>query len=232
MAVMPMFPLGTVLLPGAVLPLHVFEPRYRQLTVDCIRDEREFGVVLIERGSEVGGGDVRTHIGTFARIVQAQPFPDGRWALATVGTTRIRVERWLPDDPYPRAEVAPFPDTPAGPGAPDELERAVALLRQVLARKAELGEPAAPVTSELSDDLVLASYQVAALAPVGPVDHQRLLVATGPDERIALTIALLEEERAFLDARLAMDAGRSVEGGTIDGMDDIGGMDDTRGSEE
>src|SRR5690606_35834425 len=107
-----------------------------------------------------------------------------------------------------RAEVAPFPDTPAGPGAPDELERAVALLRQVLARKAELGEPAAPVTSELSDDLVLASYQVAALAPVGPVDHQRLRVATGPDERIALTIALLEEERAFLDARLAMDDGR------------------------
>ena len=59
MAVLPMFPLGTVLLPGAVLPLHVFEPRYRQLVQDCLAGEPEFGVVLIERGSEVGGGDQR-----------------------------------------------------------------------------------------------------------------------------------------------------------------------------
>jgi len=226
MTASPMFPLGTVLFPSILLPLHVFEPRYRQLTVDCIRDDLEFGVVLIERGSEVGGGDVRTDVGTFARIVRAQPFPDGRWALATVGTTRLRVTQWLPDDPYPSADVAPFPDAPAGPHAADELERAVTLLRQVLALKAELGEPAAPATAELSDDLVVASYQVAALAPLGPMDHQRLLVAPGPDERIALTLELLEEERAFLDARLAMDANGSVEGGTIDGMDDTPGSDD------
>lgn len=58
MAVMPMFPLGTVLLPGAILPLHVFEPRYQQLVRDCLdAPEHEFGVVLIDRGSEVGGGD-------------------------------------------------------------------------------------------------------------------------------------------------------------------------------
>ena len=63
MAVLPMFPLGTVLLPGGVLPLHVFEPRYRQLVIDCLADdtgEPEFGVTMIERGSEVGGGDQRT----------------------------------------------------------------------------------------------------------------------------------------------------------------------------
>ena len=60
---LPMFPLGTVLLPGAPLPLQVFEPRYRGLTHDCLAGVPEFGVVLIERGSEVGGGDVRTNVG-------------------------------------------------------------------------------------------------------------------------------------------------------------------------
>ncbi|HEX7096373.1 MAG TPA: LON peptidase substrate-binding domain-containing protein [Acidimicrobiales bacterium] len=205
MAVSPMFPLGTVLFPSQLLPLHVFEPRYRQLTVDCLRDDRGFGVVLIERGSEVGGGDVRTNVGTLARIVQAQPFPDGRWALMTVGTTRVRVVEWLPDDPYPRAEIDELPDDAASPNAAEALQRVVPLLRAVLARKAELGEPAAAATTELSDDVVLASYQASAVAPVGPVDHQRLLCAPGPDARLALLRELLEDERAFLDARLAID---------------------------
>ena len=98
-----MFPLGTVLLPSGVLPLHVFEPRYRRLAEDCLEGVPEFGVVLIERGSEVGGGDQRTAVGTVARIVEAATFDDGRYALGTVGVRRIRVVRWLEDDPYPRA---------------------------------------------------------------------------------------------------------------------------------
>jgi Lon protease-like protein len=211
-AATPMFPLGTVLFPSLVLPLHVFEPRYRQLTAECIEHDREFGVVLIERGHEVGGGDVRTDVGTLARIVQAQPFPDGRWALATVGTSRIAVTEWLDDGPYPRASVEPLPDDTPSADAADVLARAVALLRQVLAQKTELGEPAPPATAELAPDVTLASYQAAALAPLGPIDRQRLLVAPGPDERLALLLELLEDERDFLEARLRMDA----EGGSPD----------------
>ena len=68
---LPMFPLGNVVLPGELLPLNVFEPRYRQLVLDCLAaDVPEFGVVLIERGSEVGGGDVRASIGTVTRIAR------------------------------------------------------------------------------------------------------------------------------------------------------------------
>src|SRR3954471_6137726 len=100
-----MFPLGTVLFPHALLPLRVFEPRYRLMTERVLRGDGEFGVVLIERGSEVGGGDTRFDDGTVARIVRAQQLPDGGYALATVGLRRIRVVRWLPDDPYPLAEV-------------------------------------------------------------------------------------------------------------------------------
>ena len=90
-----MFPLGTVLFPHAVLPLHVFEPRYRVMMRRCIDGDRDFGVVLIERGSEVGGGDTRFDIGTVARIVQAAELADGRFAIAAVGLGRFRVVRWF-----------------------------------------------------------------------------------------------------------------------------------------
>src|SRR5438045_6955857 len=105
-----MSPLGTVLFPSLFLPLHVFEPRYREMTRVCLEGNREFGVVLIERGSEVGGDDVRTLVGTVARIVEASELDDGRWMLATVGVRRLRVRAWLEDDPYPRADVDDWPD--------------------------------------------------------------------------------------------------------------------------
>ncbi len=76
-----MFPLQTVLFPGAILPLHIFEPRYRKMLADCLSGDGTFGVVLISRGSEVGGGDQRVAVGTEARIEEASRFDDGRWAV-------------------------------------------------------------------------------------------------------------------------------------------------------
>jgi Lon protease-like protein len=195
-----MFPLGTVLLPGAVLPLHVFEPRYRALVADCLAGEPEFGVVLIERGSEVGGGDVRRDIATVARIVEMAELPGGRSALVTVGTRRIRIERWLDDDPYPRAEVSDWPDAPDEPGPPG-IDDLVARLRRVLALLAELGERAAPATTEVADDPVLATYHVAALAPLGPYDQYQVLAAAGPAERRRLLGGLLEDAETMLRFR-------------------------------
>ena len=119
-ATLPMFPLGSVLFPHAALPLHVFEARYRSLVEECLAGEPEFGVVLIERGSEVGGGDTRFGVGTVARIVDASLFPDGRYALVTVGTARLRVHEWLPDDPYPRASVEGLDDRTVGGAAMTE----------------------------------------------------------------------------------------------------------------
>jgi uncharacterized protein len=200
----PMFPLGTVLFPGLFLPLHVFEPRYRALTRACLEGDREFGVVLIERGSEVGGGDVRTNAGTVARIIQASERHDGRWVLGTVGTRRIRVVSWLPDDPYPRAEVEDWEDEPAGPDAAERYQAVRQRLRRVLALKAELREPSADATTELADDPVIGSYQAAALAPLGPADRQALLVCAGPDVRLARLDQLLIDEEDFLRTRLSM----------------------------
>ena len=104
----PMFPLNLVLFPGQILPLHIFEDRYRLMVKEIIDKDREFGVVLIERGSEVGGGDTRKNIGTLAQIIDYEKSNDGRWFLLTQGTKRIEATRWIEDLPYPRAEVSLF----------------------------------------------------------------------------------------------------------------------------
>ena len=140
---MPMFPLGRVLFPHEALPLHVFEPRYRDLVEACLAGDGEFGVVLIERGSEVGGGDSRFSVGTVAKIVEAGKLPDGRYLLATVGTRRLRVRRWLPDDPYPRAEV----DVLANEAPPVTRGVDLAELERELRRVCALARRAGPARS-------------------------------------------------------------------------------------
>jgi Lon protease-like protein len=197
-----MFPLGTVLLPGAYLSLHVFEPRYRELVRTCLEGTPEFGVALIERGSEVGGGDARFDVGCVARIVEAVAMPDGRWALGTVGARRIRVCRWLEDDPYPRADVEPWPDPAPGPAACEARESLVSATRRLLALHAELGDAVPPVTGGVDDDPVLAAYQLAALAPLGPLDRLDLLRAPDPDDRATLLARLLDEATELAVARL------------------------------
>lgn len=203
MAPRPMFPLGSVLLPGMVLPLHVFEERYRALVRDCLAGDRTFGVTLIERGSEVGGGDIRAMAGCLAEIVQAEEMPDGRWGVIAVGTERIRVDGWLPDDPYPIADVAPWPDVPSADpeDAVVSYEARVAQLRRVLAMAVELGADADPMVL-LADDAEVGTFQIGVLSPIGPLDRQRLLTAKGVDERLLLLEELLDDQELMIRARL------------------------------
>lgn len=202
---MPMFPLGTVLFPHATLPLHLFEERYRALAETCLRGDGRFGVVLIERGSEVGGGDQRVDVGTVARIVEAARTPDGRYLLATVGTERFRVKKWLSDDPFPRAEIDVISEPRKVPsdlaGRRDDVQR---LLTRVLAMSAELGDRAAAVgAADLDDDPVRASYEAAARAPIGPLDAQRLLELDDPALRLERLEAMLADASELLALRLS-----------------------------
>jgi uncharacterized protein len=195
-----MFPLGGVLLPGMLLPLHVFEPRYRELTHDVLAGDGRFGVVLIERGSEVGGGDVRTDVGTVAEIVSSEELADGRWLVVAVGRDRFRVDEWLPDDPYPRARVRPWPDEPVTVDA--RVVAAIQLrLERVFALAAELGHEVP--SFGLPDDPVAASFQASVLAPVGPLDAQRLLSLPDAGRRLDLLDALLAEQEDVLRFRLS-----------------------------
>lgn len=206
----PMFPLGSVLLPGMVLPLHVFEERYRQLVAAVLEQpEPVFGVTLIERGSEVGGGDVRAQVGCLAQVVEAAQTPDGRWALVSVGTERVRVTRWLPDDPYPQAELEAFPEGPADRDLlADTLGPVESAVRRVAALAEQLGAPPFP-DDPLADDPVQRGYQLAVLSPVGALDRQRLLVSPGPLLRAALLAELLAEQEELLGAQL--DGGGPVD---------------------
>jgi uncharacterized protein len=202
---LPMFPLGTVLFPYALLPLHVFEPRYRVMVRECLRNDHEFGVVLIERGSEVGGGDVRFAVGTLARIVRATELDDGRYALTAVGVRRVRVESWLPDDPYPQAEVVELADVEL----PDDetanaiatRDRVEAALRELFSLWSQFEPRVADVRVELASGPAQAAYEAAAAAPFGPLDAQRVLEVDGTVERLAVIDSLLRDEIEVLRAR-------------------------------
>jgi Lon protease-like protein len=211
---MPMFPLGTVLLPGSVLPLQIFEPRYRAMIRDCLAGDQCFGVVLIARGHEVGGGDERTDVGTVARVVRAAELPNGMWQLLAVGTSRIRVRRWLPDDPYPQAEVEPWDDDPtAEPLDPHRYATLLDTVRRVLALAAEVGQPAAPATTEFADDPALGTFQIAAALPLGPFDLQRVLATDRVGARAELLARECAERTADLEGLLRLgDDGPGTEG--------------------
>ena len=202
-----MLPLGTVLLPSAVMPLHLFEDRYRRMIVDVLATDREFGVVLIRRGSEVGGGDQRCDVATRARVLEAREAPDGRWAVTVVGLQRIRVDLWLPDDPHPVADVSPMPDRP-GPGVPEPAYRSLeSRLRRLLALLSELGDSVPAAMFDLADDPALGTLQMAALGPFTAYDRQRLLEADLVSDRCQVLDALLADGQAVVDLRLGSDRG-------------------------
>ena len=172
---LPIFPLGSVLFPSMPLALRVFEERYLAMLARVLQEEpSEFGVVLIERGQEVGGGEKRFDVGTIARIAQMET-AEGFIAMLAHGTRRFRVIEWLPDDPYPRALVAeldPFDWDDSLDGTRDRVEQTV---RRALAVGAEFGEVAYSATVELEEDPVDAAWQLAAIAPLGEMDQLQLL---------------------------------------------------------
>jgi Lon protease-like protein len=190
-----MFPLSGVLFPHASMPLHIFETRYRVMLRQCLETDRRFGVVLIERGSEVGGGDQRSSLGTLGVVVAAAALPDGRWLIEVQGESRIRVLSWLPDDPYPQAlaeEADPAADTVPG----TLLEEATAGVRRVRALLSEQGgAPALPPSTRLDGggNAERASWDLCAAAPVDAYDAQRLLAAESTSERLGRLIQLMED---------------------------------------
>ena len=196
---LPMFPLGTVALPGVALPLQVFEPRYRALVMTCLTEDRLFGSVLIDRGSEVGGGDRRGDVGSLIRIIQSEELPDGRWAVVGVGVERLRVVEWLPDDPFPRCIAEAWID---GEPTDKTSELTGRTLDATLGLMARLGVEVIDFHSrpELDPDASIASFQLAALSPLGPLDRLRALKADDPDSRLRFLLASIEDQTATLDA--------------------------------
>lgn len=180
-----MFPLGSVLFPGMPLQLRVFEPRYRAMLLSVLGEtEHEFGVVLIERGSEVGGGDVRFGVGTVARIVSVEQAVGSIVLLAT-GAERFEVVRWLQDDPFPRAQVRELAAVELDASTRSELAAAEAVVRATIARASEFVDLSWPADIELSPELAQHLWQVAGIAPLNSLDQYALLRSRTASELLA-----------------------------------------------
>jgi uncharacterized protein len=199
--VLPLFPLGTVLVPGMQLSLHVFEPRYRQLVADLLSAEGpgapEFGVVALRQGWEVGElGDVHT-IGTSARVTDVLPHADGRCELAAVGEDRFVIESVdTGSKPYLVGAVRRLTESDGGlrPELAGSVRRALEThLRTLAALNADLAEAA-----ELGADARTLSYAVATLPSLPLADRQALLGAPDTAARLVAARAVLRRETELL----------------------------------
>lgn len=206
MSILPMFPLGSVVLPGDDVPLHVFEPRYRAMVQHCLDTDSHFGVVLIERGHEVGGGDVRGTAAVSTRIDRALPTRDGRFVLECRGVERIRVVEWLTDDPYPRARVTAWPDAPDTAENNDEIvdlvqertERLFDILTDI-ARARDLPTPEVPRVDAGGGRSTDELWAFASSLPFGSSDRSKILTADTVGQRLRVVATALDDVIAIAE---------------------------------
>ena len=202
MATLPIFPLATVLMPGAKLPLQIFEPRYVQLLHDLLggQDERPpvFGVVAIREGFEVGDDAVRAlhPVGCGALLTQAAALEGERFFIVSEGTDRFRLDGVdeAAGTPYATARVTWLTEADGGDGA--KLEAlATALRAELAAFAAALGKEAEP--AELPTDPRMLAYAVPDVVSLDVADRQRLLECTDTASRLRLGLQLVRRENEF-----------------------------------
>jgi Lon protease-like protein len=211
----PLFPLNVVLFPGMALPLHIFEPRYRQMVADCLEDRAPFGVVLV-RPESLFGLEVPYTVGTLARIVDYEQLADGRYNLLARGTHRFCIVQESRDRDYMRGLVYPLRDV-------DESRDVLAALAAEahVAFAAYLDVVLALVGSEthaitIPNDPTELSHIIAMCLTSEDCEKQKLLEMTSASERLQSEIALLRTETQTLhDQADSMmlpqgDAGRAI----------------------
>jgi len=212
---LPLFPLGTVLFPGLVLPLHVFEERYRLLVRELVEGGRatgaRFGVVAIRSGREVGAGLPDLHeVGCTADLRKVEPYEDGRFDIVTTGGGRFLVRELDTSRPYLTGEVDQLPEDVGDEAVAAELGRRVraGFAAYLLALGAAQGSasPELPELPELPTDPMTLSYLVAAAVLVDVPDKQRLLAAANAADRLRLELSLLSQETRLLRALSAPPA--------------------------
>lgn len=193
--IVPLFPLNTVLFPGMVLPLHIFEPRYRLMVQRCLDEQQLFGVVLIQEGDEVGGPATPHPVGTLAAIQEVRPYEDGRMDLVTVGVSRFRILDELQGEPYAQARV----ELLAEPQEAAETAEVADLFEGYLRTLSELSNQSYEL--KIVRDPQQLSYQVASVLPLELEEKQLLLEAPSTSDRLAVEADLIRREteqiRAF-----------------------------------
>jgi Lon protease-like protein len=199
---LPLFPLGAVLYPGMILPLHIFEDRYRQLIADLLGqpEPRTFGVIAIRKGRETGVDGVHSlyEIGCTATLRRVDRRPDGRFDIVTVGGQRFRLLRLDETRPYLQGEIELLAEEPVDPTAAGPAVRAVQeAFRAYLDALTEWGGATVRL-EELPDEPVLLSFIVAAAMVIDLPERQALLAEPDALRRLGAQRALLARETAML----------------------------------
>jgi uncharacterized protein len=195
-----MFPLNSVLFPYMPLRLRVFEQRYLIMLAELLRSEdARFGVVLIERGREVGGGEKCFSVGTIAEITQLGA-QEGFVGLVAQGSRRFEVTEWLDDAPHPRAEVSEIAELEWDDSLWQLRDDTEQLVRRTLAVASEFAENVWPADIELSANPVAAAWQLAAISPLNALDQLALLGSTSSAELLARVSELTSQATLAFDA--------------------------------
>ncbi|GAA2781966.1 LON peptidase substrate-binding domain-containing protein [Saccharopolyspora taberi] len=210
---LPLFPLGTVLLPGASLPLHVFEPRYRQLTLDLVNEvvpDRRFGVVAIRQGWEVGENNVDSmyDVGCSALLQDVRQLPEGRYDITSTGEQRFRLLQIDTEAaPYLMARVEWLPDSEPADDSEPLRDRLATAARSAHERYHGTGlrgdRYEAPAADTGADRL---AYALAEDCVLSTEDRQALLAETDPLVRLRLVRKLMLREAEFLRELRAVPA--------------------------
>ena len=188
-----LFPLQTVLFPGAMLPLHIFEERYKQMISRCIELKQPFGVVLIREGQEVGDSAEPYEVGTTAAIIHALRFSDGQMYIAAEGRARFRIQQTVQRAPYLIAAVELLDDE-VSIEQRVQADRLCALYEEY--RKAVTrATGAAQGLADLPQDPVAMSFQLSAQLQVPHLSKQQLLEADLETRLESLEAALADELR-------------------------------------
>lgn len=182
MPVMPMFPLGLVLMPHMPLDLRIFEERYLKLLGDLLGAENpEFGVVLNGRGEDERGKEKRFDLGTVALVTDIGTTEEF-YGLQSIGGARFRVNTWLPDAPYPIADIDFLPDLVWDEGLAPLREELETKVRKLLSFASEFADLQYGADMVLSDDPMEACWQLAGVLPVGQLDQIDLMQSVSAEE--------------------------------------------------
>jgi Lon protease-like protein len=191
---LPLFPLHLVLFPGRPLPLHIFEPRYRQMLRDCLEGDRRFGVVAIRAGREVGPDAEVFEVGTVTKIESVEQLPDGRSDVFTRGVQRFRLLGLVPGTPYLQGEVELL-DEPETSG--EDCIQAKQLRELLLCYLKGLGAPG-ELLERLPTDPNELAYLAGAAVQVEVPELQRLLELDSVGLRLEATLRMLRRETGLM----------------------------------
>lgn len=204
---LPLFPLNTVLFPGQVLPLHIFEPRYRLMAEECLSSRLAFGVVLIREGQEVGGYATPFEVGTTARISQVERLPNGRLNIMCIGESRFKIVALQHDRPFLTGDVELWQWTPLASDSSDSrADKLARMLTRYLRTLAQATGNAVRLEGLPSDPESLASLAAIALQVPNP-EKQRLLSTPQMSDLLDGCIDLLLRENRAFQITLSLPAG-------------------------